>query len=166
MSAPEHSRAMTTRSQPSRYSSSTPPLVNTLIWVLAWRGRSGSACRSRSKSPQSCTSTESTPRRQAVRAASSASGSSRSVSRVFRVRKTRTPRTWQYRMAVANSSSVKFLALRRALKSPQPRYTAPQPLCTAARRASGDPAGDRSSSAITCGCPDAAGAGRPPASIH
>ena len=93
VSSAEHSRAMTTRSHPSAASSQAPPAVKMLIWVLAWRGRSGSVRRSRSKRPQSCTSTASTPRRAALRAVSRAAGSSRSVTRVFRVRKTRTPRS-------------------------------------------------------------------------
>ena len=95
VSSAEHSRAMTTRSQPSAAISRAPPEVKRLIWVLAWRGRSGRAQRSRSNRPQSCTNTESTPRRAAFRAVSRADGSSRSVTRVFRVRKTRTPRSWQ-----------------------------------------------------------------------
>ncbi len=65
VSSAEHSRAMTTRSQPSAAISRAPPEVNRLIWVLAWRGRSGSVRRSRPNSPQSCTSTASTPRRPA-----------------------------------------------------------------------------------------------------
>ena len=92
VSPAEFSRASTMRSQPSAAISQAPPEVNTLIWVLAWRGRSGRDCRSRSKSPQSCTSTASTPRRQAWAAISTAFGSSRSVNRVLRVKKTRTPR--------------------------------------------------------------------------
>ena len=121
VSRAEHSRAMTTRSQPRRAASQAPPEVKRLIWVLAWRGRSGRAWRSRAKSPQSCTSTASAPRREARRAVSRAWGSSRSLRRVFRVRKTRTPRSWQYRRAAAKSASEKFLALRRALKLPSPR---------------------------------------------
>ena len=95
VSLAEHSRAMTTRSQPRRAASWAPPEVKRLIWVLAWRGRSGRASLKRAKRPQSWTSTASTPRREARRALSRASGSSRSLRRVLRVRKTRTPRSWQ-----------------------------------------------------------------------
>ena len=35
VSSAEHSRAMTTRCQPSAATSLAPPEVNTLIWVLA-----------------------------------------------------------------------------------------------------------------------------------
>ena len=58
---------------------------------------------------------------------------------------TRTPRRWQYRTADANSSSVKFFALRRALNAPKPIYTASAPFCTAAVSASYPPAGAKSS---------------------
>lgn len=79
----------------------------------------------------------------AFRSAAAAPGSSRSVSRVFRVRNTRTPRRWQYRTADANSSSVKFFALRRALNAPKPIYTASAPFCTAAVSASYPPRGQK-----------------------
>ena len=93
VSAAEHSRASTTRSHPSAARSFAAPAVKALIWVLAWTGRSGSICRSSKKSPQSWTSTASTPRRAAAAAVSRARGSSRSVTRVLRVKKTRTPRS-------------------------------------------------------------------------
>ena len=84
---------MTTRSQPSWASSTAPPEVKMLIWVLAWRGWSGKDRRSRSKRPQSWTKMASTPRRQAALAVSSAAGSSRSETRVLRVRNTRVSRS-------------------------------------------------------------------------
>ena len=139
------SRASTTRSMPSWAAAFAPPRVKRLICVLAWRGRSGTISFASVRSPQSCTSTASTPMALARRSASAACGSSRSVTSVFSVRNTRTPRRWQYRTADANSSSVKFLALRRALNAPKPIYTASAPLCTAATSASTPPAGDRSS---------------------
>ncbi|CAN4040894.1 Cyclic lactone autoinducer peptide, partial [Dysosmobacter welbionis] len=58
----------------------------------------------------------------------------------------------------------------RALKAPQPRYTASAPFWTAARRASGEPAGASSSGLIPGpsgpGRPASAGGGRPPASAR
>ena len=89
------SRASTTRSMPRAAASLAPPSVNRLIWVLAWRGTSGTISRASVRSPQSCTSMASTPMAQAFFRASAACTSSRSVSRVFSVRKTRTPRKWQ-----------------------------------------------------------------------
>ena len=80
---------------PSFSASRAPPRVNRLICVLAWMGRSGTVSRASVSSPQSCTSTASTPMALAFRSVSAALSSSRSVSRVFSVRNTLTPRKWQ-----------------------------------------------------------------------
>ena len=85
-SAPDSSRATTTRVHPAWAASRAPPEVKRLIWVLAWRGWSGSAARRAAKSPQSWTKMASVPARQARRAVSRAAGSSRSVTKVLRVR--------------------------------------------------------------------------------
>ena len=64
----------------------TPSRLWTVIWVEAWRGRSGQVRRSRRATPRSCTRTASIPRSEAQAPVSAARGNSRLVSRVLRVR--------------------------------------------------------------------------------
>ena len=49
------------RVQPRSAARFTPSRFITLIWVLAWMGRSGAVRRTRSSTPRSCTSTASAP---------------------------------------------------------------------------------------------------------
>ena len=86
------SRASTARRAPSSHRSPTPAGVWRLIWVEQCRGNSGARCRSREKSPMSCTSTASTGREHKNATNSKAWGSSWSFKRVFTVTWSRTPR--------------------------------------------------------------------------
>ena len=142
------SRLSTTRFMPMAAHSCTPGREWMVIWVEPWIGMWGAIWRHSCTTPKSWTIKASILYWAAWRMSSAASFISRSETRVFRVRCTSTPRTWQYFTASTRVWGVKFLALWRAFRFPTPRYTALAPFCTAARRASMEPAGDSNSSIV------------------
>ncbi len=171
MSAPEHSRAMTTRS-PARPGTTRQrrPLVK-----YAHLG-AGVERKIRQRLPQQIEKPPvlhqhgiHPPRRQAVRAASSASGQLPGLSAgCSGVRKTR----YAPEKAVPDEAGGKFL-IGEVFGAPAGVEVPPAQIHRAAAALHGGPQSlrrpgrDRSSSAITCGCPDAAEAEeRPPASIR
>ncbi|MCL2366757.1 MAG: hypothetical protein FWC75_06875 [Oscillospiraceae bacterium] len=81
------------------------------------------------------------PSLHAILARSAMGASSWSDASVFNVKYVFTPRIRQYSSARANSSVEKFFAFFRALNSPNPKYIASAPFCTAAVTPSGEPAG-------------------------
>jgi hypothetical protein len=81
----EHSRASTTRLQPSSRANSIPAALVMVICVEAWIGKSGESRRISRQMPTSCTITASTPAAIIVRRYFSASASSFSKTSVFSV---------------------------------------------------------------------------------
>ena len=70
------SRARITREKPISAAFFAPAKVCTVIWVLAWRGRSGAIWAAREARPRSCTMRASTPASAAARIAWVTAGSS------------------------------------------------------------------------------------------
>ena len=136
-----HSRAATTRENPIDSSRRAPSALWTTICVEACSGILGAQRRRIAASPASCTITASTPAAQAASAARMSCGISCSSTTILSVRYTLTPRTWHRRTVSAKCSSVKFSALRRALSTSTPKYTASAPQSSAASSAAGLPAG-------------------------
>src|SRR5512139_1000193 len=134
-----------TRDAPIRANSSAASAEAHPAWVLTWTGMRGKKSRRIRSRPRSATMTASGARGATWWRSEIASGRSVSVRRVFIARYNRTPRDRAWGRMRQRSSRLKFSARSRALNFPNPRYTASAPASTAAKYASGDPAGARSS---------------------